>query len=117
MQNIHTDAGDTGTNSRVDMYVGMIRDLSRKHRLKPFKLVTFYSELDKADLRRRMERGDVVEGLDHRPAFTFEDLDRTDRVVAMAGVHPFIRALEADVAGHVVPVGLHRRLLPTLHHQ
>ena len=92
-------SGDTGTNSRVDMYVGMIRDLSRKHRLKPFKLVTFYSELDKADLRRRMERGDVVEGLDNRPTFTFEELDRTDRVVAMAGVHPFIRALErgADV--------------------
>lgn len=92
-------SGDTGTNSRVDMYVDMIRQISRKHRIKPFKLVTFYSELDKADLRRRMQAGDVVEGLDERQPLTLAELDRTDRVVAMAGVHPFIKALHmgADV--------------------
>jgi hypothetical protein len=88
-------SGDTGTNSRVDMYVGMIRKLARKHHLPPFKLVTFTSELPKADLRRRMQAGDVVEGLDGRRPLSFEELDKTDRVVAMAGVHPFIRALEA----------------------
>ena len=27
-------AGDTGTNSRVDMYVEMIRDMAKKHGLK-----------------------------------------------------------------------------------
>ena len=29
-------AGDTGTNSRVDMYVDMIRDMAKKHNLKKF---------------------------------------------------------------------------------
>lgn len=92
-------SGDTGTNSRVDMFVQMIRDLAKKHNLGPFKIVSFYSEVDKEILRRKMEQGIALEGLDGRKALTFEQLDKTDRIVAMAGVHPFIKALEmkADV--------------------
>jgi len=92
-------AGDTGTNSRVERYIEIIRKLARKHRLRAFKLVAFYSELDKAELRRRMESGVVVAGLDNRPALTREELEATERIVAMAGVHPFMKALAlgADV--------------------
>lgn len=92
-------SGDTGTNSRVDMYVEMIRDLTKKHHLAPFKLVYFYSELDKAYLQKKMDQGITIEGLDGRKDLTHEELERTERIVAMAGVHPFIKALEmgADV--------------------
>ena len=92
-------AGDTGTNSRVDMYVDIIRDLAKKHNLKKFKLAYFYSEVDKEYLRKKMKAGEVIEGLDGRSNLTFEELDRTNRIVAVAGVHPFIKALEmgADV--------------------
>jgi hypothetical protein len=34
-------AGDTGSNSRVDLFVGMIRELAAKHGLAPFKLGWF----------------------------------------------------------------------------
>jgi hypothetical protein len=92
-------SGDTGTNSRVDMYVNMIRDLAKKHRLTPFKLVYFCSEVEKEYLKKKMEKGTVIEGLDGRRDLTLEELEQTDRIVAMAGVHPFIKALEmgADV--------------------
>ncbi len=92
-------AGDTGTNSRVDMYVQIIKDLAKEHNLKKFKLAYFYSEVDKKYLRRKMESGDVIEGLDSRSNLTFEELDKTERIVAVAGVHPYIKALEmgADV--------------------
>ena len=92
-------SGDTGTDSRVDMYVGMIRDLAKKHGMAPFKLVSFYSELPKDYVRRKMAKGDVVEGLDGRKNLTLEELEATDRIVAVVGVHPFIKALEmgADV--------------------
>jgi len=92
-------SGDTGTDSRVDLYVEIIKALAKKHRLSSFKLAYFYSELKKDDLRKRLERGVVVEGLDGRKPFTLPDLDQTDRIVAVAGVHPFIKALEggADV--------------------
>jgi len=34
----------------------MIRDLSRKHGLSPFKLVYFYSEVDKEYLRKKIRQ-------------------------------------------------------------
>lgn len=92
-------AGDTGTNSRVDLYVGIIRDLARKHGLPPFRIGWFYSEVDKEWLRTRIRSGDAVTGLDAREDLTEAELDATERVVAMAGVHPFIKLLDmgADV--------------------
>lgn len=92
-------SGDTGTDSKVDLYVDIIRELAEKHKMKKFRLAYFYSEVGKEYLKRKMEQGTRIEGLDARPELTPEDLDRTDRIVAVAGVHPFIKALEmgADV--------------------
>jgi hypothetical protein len=36
-------AGDTGSNSRVDLYVRIIRELAAKHRLPRFRLGYYYS--------------------------------------------------------------------------
>src|SRR5690349_6223759 len=47
-------AGDTGSNSRVDLFVGIIQELATKHRLPRFKVGYYYSEIGKEDLRRRM---------------------------------------------------------------
>lgn len=87
-------AGDTGANSRVDMYVEIIRALAEKHRLPKFRIGWFYSELDRETVRQRMRAGAVIEGLDGREALNEAELDATDRIVAMAGVHPYIRLLE-----------------------
>src|SRR6201982_571995 len=38
-------AGDTGTNSRVDLFVGIIQELARKHGLEKFRVGYFYSEV------------------------------------------------------------------------
>ena len=92
-------SGDTGTNSRVDMYVEFIKEIAAKHKMKPFKLGYFYSEVDKAYLLKKMRGGAVIEGLDSRGALTESELEHTKRIVAVAGVHPFIKCLEmgADV--------------------
>ncbi|KAB2868343.1 MAG: DUF1446 domain-containing protein [Bauldia sp.] len=89
-------AGDTGTNSRVDLYVGLIRDVARKHGLPPFRIGWFYSEVDKAQVRRKMLANSPIKGLDGRPDLTESELDATDRIVAMAGVHPYIDLLDRD---------------------
>src|SRR5437667_156166 len=47
------------------------------------------------ELRRRMLAGATVEGLDGRAALDIATLDRTDRIVAVAGVHPYIKLLDA----------------------
>lgn len=92
-------AGDTGTNSRVDLYVKIIRELAEKHKMPKFKLGYFYSEIAKDYLKRKIAAGQPIRGLDGRPDLTLEELDATDRVVAMAGVHPYIKLLDmgADV--------------------
>jgi hypothetical protein len=92
-------AGDTGTNSRVDRYVGIVKALAAKHNLPRFKLGYFYSELPKAYVAERLGAGDKVEGLDGRPDLDAGELDATDRIVAVAGVHPYIKLLDmgADV--------------------
>jgi hypothetical protein len=92
-------SGDTGANSRVDLYVAIIRELAIKHRLPKFKLGYFYSEVDKDWLRGRMRQGEVVQGLDGFADLSEAELDATERIVAMAGVHPFVELLRqgADV--------------------
>lgn len=92
-------AGDTGTKSRVDMFVEIIRGLAEDHQFPSFKLAYFYSDVEKEYLRGKMRKGIPIEGLDERVSLTEEELDKTDRIVAMAGVHPYIRALDmgADV--------------------
>jgi hypothetical protein len=92
-------AGDTGSNSRVDLFVGIIRDLARKHGLAPFRVGYFYSEVGKEALHRRILAGDEIAGLDARPPLDLATLDATDRVVAVAGIHPYIKLLDdgADV--------------------
>jgi hypothetical protein len=92
-------AGDTGSNSRVDLFVGIIRDLAKKHRLARFRIGYFYSEVRKDALHRRIVAGDTIAGLDARPPLDLVTLDATDRIVAMAGIHPYIELLDegADV--------------------
>ena len=92
-------AGDTGSNSRVDLFVGIIQDLAEKHRLARFRVGYFYSEVSKDALRRRIVAGDQITGLDGRPPLDLASLEATDHVVAMAGIHPHIDLLDqgADV--------------------
>ena len=92
-------AGDTGSNSRVDLFVGIIQDLAEKHRLARFRVGYFCSEVSKDALRRRIVAGDQITGLDGRPPLDLASLEATDHVVAMAGIHPYIDLLDqgADV--------------------
>lgn len=92
-------AGDTGSNSKVDLYVEIIKELAKKHKIPKFKLAYFYSEVKKKYLFEKMIQGAVIEGLDRRENLTIEDLEETERIVAVAGIHPYIKALDmgADV--------------------
>ena len=92
-------AGDTGSNSRVDLYVAMIKDIARQHGLAPFKLGSFYSEVPRERVRQALRAGQTVAGLDGYADLTESELDATDRIVAMAGVHPYVALLKqgADV--------------------
>lgn len=88
-------AGDTGSNSRVDLYVRLIKEIAAEHKLAPFKIGYFYSEVDKERVRRALRDGQQVAGLDGYADLTEAELDASDRIVAVAGVHPYLKLLEA----------------------
>jgi hypothetical protein len=91
-------AGDTGADGRVDLYVRIVEELARKHRLPCFNLGYFYSGIDREELRRRMRSGETVAGLERHRDLEESELDATERIVAMAGVHPFIELLRQGAA-------------------
>src|SRR5258708_31554600 len=124
---IIASSGDTGSNSRVDLYVQIIKDLAERHRLKPFRLGYFYSEVDKQELLRRMHAGEIVHGLEAHVALTEAELDATERIVAMAGVHPFVDLLQqgaeviiggrsSESCGFAPPASPHGSPEPQAHH-
>src|SRR3546814_1370934 len=71
----------------------MIKELAAEHGLKKFKLGYFYSEVERECLRAEMRAGNVVQGLDCFADLSEEELDATDRIVAMSRVHPFVKLL------------------------
>jgi hypothetical protein len=79
------------------LFVGIIRDLARKHGLAKFRVGYFYSEVSKDALRRRIAAGYEIPGLDGRPRLDLATLDATERIVAMAGIHPYIKLLDEGV--------------------
>ncbi|WP_427308109.1 acyclic terpene utilization AtuA family protein [Cupriavidus sp. H39] len=90
-------AGDTGTNSRVDLYVDILRDIAQRHGLPRFRIGYFYSEVPKSLVREQLGAGEAIRGLDGFADLTLPELDATDRIVAMAGVHPYLELLRQGV--------------------
>ncbi len=92
-------AGDTGSNRGVDEFVGMIQDIAREQRLPKFKIGYFYSEVPKAYLKKKLQSGKALTGLGGFSDLTEAEIDQATRVVAVAGVDPFLKLLDmgADV--------------------
>src|SRR5262245_5597556 len=92
-------AGDTGSNRGVNDFVGTIKEVAAQHRIPRFKIGYFYSEVDKSYLKRKMASHQKITGLGGFPDLTEEEIDKATRVVAVAGVHPFLKLLDmgADV--------------------
>ena len=92
-------AGDTGTKNRVDSFVNIIQELAEKQKIPKFKVGYFYSDVSKEYLKQKIKEGKVIEGLGGYSSLIMDDIEHTTRIVAVAGVHPFIKLLDmgADV--------------------
>lgn len=73
----------------------IIQELAEKHHLPKFRIGWFHSEVPKQLIAARMAAGETIEGLDGRDALDAATLAATDRVVAVAGVHPYMALLDA----------------------
>lgn len=94
-----SSCNDTGTNTGVDIFVRIIKDIAAEHHLPPFTLAAIRHTLTKADLVRTLQQGERIAGLDGRADLTLDGLERTENVVPVMGAEPFVEALRrgADV--------------------
>ena len=90
-------AGSTGTNRGVNRFVKIIEEVAREKKLRKFKLAAIYAEVAKDYLEERLSK-EAIEGLG-TSNLTMDDIDKSDYIVAMMGIEPYIKALEmgADV--------------------
>jgi len=92
-------AGDAGSNHGVDETVRQLRAIAERHRIPKFRIGWFYSEVPTEDVAARLAQGERMPGLGGFPDLTVEEAGRATRIVAVAGVEPFIKLLDmgADV--------------------
>jgi hypothetical protein len=92
-------AGDSGSNHGVDETVRQLRTIAERHRIPKFRIGWFYSEVAASLVAGRLAAGERMQGLGGFSDLTTEEAERATRIVAMAGVDPFIRLLDmrADV--------------------
>ena len=88
-------ASDTGTRRGVDQFAQMVEAIAERHGLRPFRLACIYADVPLERLRRLLEQGVAIRGLDGRPDLTAADLDQTARAVAVMGAEPIVAALDA----------------------
>lgn len=87
-------AGDSGSNFGVDDTVRQLKEIAIEHRLPKFKIGYFYSEVEPAALQAKIKGGEKIEGLGGFPDLTADEAGRATRVVAVAGIHPFLKLLD-----------------------
>jgi hypothetical protein len=90
--------GGAGTNSGVERYAEIIREIAAEEGLSGFKMATIRAEVEPEELARRAE-AEEIPPLGALGPLSPEDARRCSRVVAMMGVEPLLAALdqEADV--------------------
>jgi len=92
-------AGDAGSNHGVDDTIRHLQEIAEQHGIPRFKIGYFYSEVPAERIKGRLANGERLAGLGGFDDLMPEEVDRATRVVAVAGVHPFMKLLDmgADV--------------------
>jgi hypothetical protein len=87
----------SGSDSQLAKLVGIAREIAREEKLS-FRLAAIHSEQDKGYLKQKLREG-KVSPLANAPEFNEGVIDRSAHIVGMAGIEPFVEAIEngADV--------------------
>jgi len=83
----------TGTDRAVDLYAEIVKSLSLKHKLKPFKMACIYSQINPDELERRLNCF-PIDPLGAEKPLTSKDISITSNVTASMGVEQIIYALK-----------------------
>jgi len=82
----------SGSDVQLQRLIDIAREIAREEKLS-FRLGAIHSEQDKGYLKRKLREG-MVRPLINAPQLDDAVIDRSTHIVGMAGVEPFIEALE-----------------------
>lgn len=82
----------SGSDPQLERLVGIACEIAREEKL-GFRLATIHSEQDKAYLKRKLREG-KISPLANAPVLDEQVIDRSAHIVGMAGIEPFVAALE-----------------------
>ena len=82
----------SGSDPHLAKLVGIAREIAREEKLS-FRLAAIHSEQDKGYLKRKLREGRITP-LANAPVFDEGVIERSAHIVGMAGIEPFVEALE-----------------------
>jgi ribosome modulation factor len=82
----------SGSDPQLERLVGIACEIAREEKL-GFRLAAIHSEQDKAYLKRKLREG-KISPLANAPVLDEQVIDRSAHIVGMAGIEPFVAALE-----------------------
>jgi len=82
----------SGSDPQLAKLVGIAREIAREEKLS-FRLAAIHSEQDKGYLKRKFREGKITP-LANAPDLSEAVIDRSAHIVGMAGIEPFVEALE-----------------------
>ncbi len=86
-------AGGSGAEIHLKWTTEIVREIARENNLH-FKMAIIHAEVEKDYLKGKLEKG-KIKPLGPVANLTLKDIEEAIRIVAVMGVHPYIRALEA----------------------
>jgi hypothetical protein len=81
-----------GIDAQLERLVGIARDIAREDKLQ-FKLAAIHSEPDRGYLKRKLKEGRITP-LANAPRLDEGVIERASHIVGLAGIEPYIEALE-----------------------
>lgn len=82
----------SGSDPQLARLVGIAREIAREEKLN-FRLAAIHSEQNKDYLKRKLREG-KISPLANAPVFDEQVIERSAHIVGMAGIEPFVEALD-----------------------
>lgn len=82
----------SGSDPQLERLLGIARQIAREEKLS-FRLAAIHSDQDKGYLKRKLREGRITP-LANAPELNEQVIDRSAHIVGMAGIEPFVEALD-----------------------
>lgn len=90
-----SSVGTSGSDAQVDKTVDLMERIAAEEELQ-FKYSYIYTEVDGSVLKDAVRR-DAIRELDFEKELSTDDIDESDKIVAMVDEEPYVESLENDV--------------------